>query len=129
MTRKSWVAVGLLGLIAATGMACDDDPTGPTGNVVIIYQDPDFRGDDQPVFGNYPDLDTLPGCGNSGDDWNDCISSIRVPSGFEVTVWEADNFEGPSMTFTSDVPNLDRTMGPCGDDWNDCISSMRVRER
>jgi hypothetical protein len=127
MTKKSCVVI--VGLLAALGIACDDDnPTAPD-NVVVVYQNTNFQGDDQPILGNQPDLDDVPGCGGSGADWNDCISSIRIPSGWEVTVFEEDDYAGASMTFTADVPDLERQQGPCGNDWDDCISSMQVRQR
>ena len=128
MTRKSWAWYA--GLIAALGAACsDDDPTAPTGTTVVIYQNPDFRGDSRVVNGSLSDLDDIPGCGGAGADWDDCISSIRIPNGFEVTVFENDQYSGASMTFTSDVPDSDSQRGPCGDDWDDCISSIQVRQR
>jgi hypothetical protein len=128
MMRTSCAAV--LALLATMGVSCsDDEPTAPTGNNVVIYQNPDFRGDSRVVAGSLPDLDDQPGCGGAGADWNDCISSIRVASGWEITVYEADNYAGPSMVFTSDVPDLERVQGPCGNDWDDCISSIQVRQR
>jgi hypothetical protein len=127
MTRKSCVV--MLGLVAAVSAACsDDEPTKPTGTVVI-YQNTEYRGDSRVVVGDLPDLDDVPGCGGAGADWDDCISSIQIPSGFEVTVFEGDQYGGTSMTFTSDVPDLEKQRGPCGDDWDDCISSIRVRQR
>jgi hypothetical protein len=74
------------------------------------------------------DLDSLPGCGGAGADWNDCISSIRIPAGWSVTVYEQDDYVGTSTTFTADVPDLERVPGPCGNDWDDCISSIQVRQ-
>ena len=73
------VIVGLCA--AAAGGACSDNPSTPTGALIVIYQDPNFRGDNRAVLGNEVDLDDLNGCGASGSDWDDCISSIRIPSG------------------------------------------------
>jgi hypothetical protein len=128
MMRKS-CAITIL-LFAALGASCDEDgPTTPTGTSIVIYQDTNFRGDSRAVFSNAPDLDDLPGCGGSGADWNDCISSIRVPSGWEITVFEQDNYAGTSSTFTADITDLEQQQGPCGGDWDDCISSIQVRQR
>ena len=128
MIRKSWAVIAAL--IAAVGAGCsDDDPTTPTGTTVVIYESPDFRGNSRAVIGNLPDLDDIPGCGGAGADWDDCISSIRIPNGFEVVVFEQDQYSGASMTFTSDVADLEQQRGPCGDDWDDCISSIQVRSR
>jgi hypothetical protein len=120
----------IVGLFAVMGAACDDDnPTAPS-NTVVIYADTSFRGNSRAMLGNAPDLDDLPGCGGAGADWDDCISSIRIPSGWEVTVFEHDNYTGASMTFSADVPDLEQQRpGPCGDDWDDCISSIQLRQR
>jgi hypothetical protein len=128
MNRNSRaIIVSLLLMVSA---ACDDDsPTTPTGTAVVIYQDTNFRGDSRAVAANASDLDQLPGCGGPGADWDDCISSIRVPSGWEVTVFEHDLYSGASATFTTDIEDLERQMGPCGNDWDDCISSIQVRQR
>lgn len=126
--RKSCVITILL--LAAVAVACGDDgPTTPTGATVVIYQDTNFRGDSRAVVTDAPDLDDLPGCGGAGADWDDCISSIRVPRGWEITVFEHDDYTGASMTFTADVVDLEQQRGPCGDDWDDCISSIQVRQR
>ena len=119
----------IVGLFAVVGAACDDDnPTAPS-NTVVIYADTNFRGNSRAMLGNAPDLDDLPGCGGAGADWDDCISSIRIPSGWEVTVFEHDNYTGASMTFSADVPDLEQRPGPCGNDWDDCISSIQLRQR
>jgi hypothetical protein len=81
------------------------------------------------MLGNVGDLDALPGCGGAGADWDDCISSIHVPSGWEVIVFEHDDYTGASMTFSVDVPDLELQPGPCGGDWDDCISSIQLRQR
>ena len=80
------------------------------------------------MIGSAADLDDYPGCGGSSDDWNDCISSIRIPAGWSLTVYEQDNYAGTSTTLTADVPDLERITGPCGNDWDDCISSIQVRQ-
>jgi hypothetical protein len=112
--------------------ACDDDPAGPTEGI-FVYEDPDFRGEARVFDGNASDLRDIRGpCGASGSqegDWNDCISSIRVPSGWEVTIFEDDSYEGDSTLLTSDAPDLERMNGPCGDDWDDCITALQVRRR
>ncbi len=52
---------------------------------------------------------------------NDSISSVRVPSGLQLTLFEHSNFEGASVTITSDHPCL------TDNGWNDRASSLRVR--
>jgi hypothetical protein len=50
-----------------------------------------------------------------------------VPSGWQVTLYEDDRYEGRSVTLTSHVRDLEDLRGPCGDDWDDCVSSIQVR--
>jgi hypothetical protein len=51
--------------------------------------------------------------------WNDRISSIRIPEGYQIQVYENSNFRGNSLTLTSDW-----TVGQ-NPDFNDVISSIR----
>lgn len=122
----------LAGVLAVSTAACgdDDSSTMPTGQAVIIYQNTNYRGDSRVLAaGNQHDLDDLPGCGGAGADWDDCISSIRIPSGWEITVFEHDEYQGVSATFSSDLPDLHLQQGPCGGEWDDCISSIQVRQK
>lgn len=50
---------------------------------------------------------------------NDRLSSMQIPSGMKVTLYEHDNFSGRSRTFTSHVFCLDES-------WNDMASSLVV---
>jgi hypothetical protein len=126
-SKKSGIVI--IALLAAVSAACDDDnPTAPS-NAIVIYADTNFRGNNRAVLGNVSDFDDLPGCGGAGADWDDCISSIHIPSGWEITVFEHDQFTGASAVFTADVTDLEQRQGPCGNDWDDCISSMQVRQR
>ena len=127
MLRKSLLAITLS--FATVALGCSDDgPTTPTGSTVVIYQNTDYRGDSRVLPVSAPDLDNLPGCGGAGADWNDCISSIRIPAGWSITVYDQDNYAGTSTILTADVPDLERIPGPCGNDWDDCISSIQVRQ-
>ena len=56
---------------------------------------------------------------------NDFISSIKVPQGYQVIVFENNNFSGDSQTFSSDVPDLSKVFKN-GNNWNDRISSFKV---
>ena len=53
--------------------------------------------------------------------WNDKISSIQVPQGWKIILYEHENFGGRSLTLTSDW-----TVRAWNDFWNDRISSIRV---
>jgi peptidase inhibitor family I36 len=115
--------------------ACGGSPSAPSdaasGGGVTIFEHPKFKGVSQVLLTDVEDLDDVPGCSKGGPyvftfNFDDCISSIRVPPGWRVTVYEDPRYRGASVTFTSDVPDLDDVRGPCGDDFDDCISSIRV---
>ena len=57
---------------------------------------------------------------------NNDISSLRVPAGCSVTLYDGDNFSGITLTKNADDPSLvdDPTNGG---NWNDLMSSVRVR--
>lgn len=61
-------------------------------------------------------------------DWNDCISSIRVASGWRATMYVDSNFEGASYEVQSDIANLQQLAGRCAghSGADECISSIRV---
>jgi hypothetical protein len=54
-----------------------------------------------------------------GDICNDNITSLKVPTGLKVTVYEHMNFTGRSRVFTADCPNV-------GPEWNDIITGFVV---
>jgi len=115
-------AVAVLALAVA---ACS--PTGPSGAAdgATIYEHPNYGGDARRLGADERDLKDVRGpCGERW--WDDCVSSIRVPQGWNVTIYEDPNFRGGSLTITSDVPDLDRVNGPCSGDWENCVSSIRV---
>jgi len=53
-------------------------------------------------------------------DFNDSVSSIKVPSGMQVEVYTDDNFGGSKWTFTADNANF----GSAG--CNDVMSSVKI---
>lgn len=52
---------------------------------------------------------------------NDQVSSLKVPEGLKVTLYEHEKFGGRSKSFTSDTPFV-------GDDFNDLTSSIKVEK-
>src|SRR5262245_61225975 len=50
---------------------------------------------------------------------NDKLSSIKVPNGLKVTLYEHDKFQGRSVTYTSNISCLPS-------DWNESASSIVV---
>jgi hypothetical protein len=83
-------------------------------NNVIFYIDCDYQGGSSVRgIGSYSmDSMGLP---------NDFISSIRIPSGFYVKVFEDANYSGNSMIFNQNVNCL------VNYNWNDSISSFIIR--
>lgn len=86
-----------------------------------FYEDKNFEG----VFLKLPY--TLPNNSTCGFystlslyNFNDRISSIKVPLGWKIVIYENSHFEGKSMELTSSVNDLS-SLG-----WNDRISSIRL---
>ena len=80
---------------------------------VTVYEDCDFRGKSREIsVGDYQNIRDL-GLGN------DKLSSMRVPRGLELELYEDERFRGESATINRDVSCLDRR-------WNDKASSLRV---
>ncbi|BAY99803.1 hypothetical protein NIES37_37860 [Tolypothrix tenuis PCC 7101] len=53
-------------------------------------------------------------------DWNDRFSSLRIPSGLRVILYEHSGFQGRTKELTSDTPYI-------GDDFNDITSSFEIQ--
>lgn len=84
--------------------------TSPTNNKVVVYQHAQYQGDSKALeIGEYSDSQLQ----------NDSISSLKVPSGLTVTLYEHTRFGGSSKTFTTDTPYV-------GDDFNDKASSIVI---
>jgi hypothetical protein len=81
-------------------------------NPVVVYRDCNFKSESK-SFGEGWYRDYELGVGN------DKISSLKIPYGWTVTVYQDDKFQGASITYTGTVDCLPP-------DWNDRISSMRV---
>ena len=92
--------------------------TGP-----IIYADRDYKGQRLllPDRSYWLNLGSgwYGGMSGGGSD-NDSISSLRVPRGFMVRLYEQGGWTGPSVDYTQDTPFV-------GDALNDHASSLEVR--
>jgi hypothetical protein len=86
------------------------------GGVTTVYQDCNYGGAAVGLaVGDY-NLAAMTSRGIA----NDWISSLRVTSGYKVTLYENDGFAGASLVVTADNSCL------VGAGWNDRASSMRV---
>ena len=88
-------------------------PTGslPTG-AVVLFRDSDFKGAWQVLLSGRHGVGAL----TIG---NDQVSSLWVPPGVKVTLYEHDGQQGRSKSFTSNA-------GYVGDDFNDQTSSLVI---
>ena len=83
--------------------------------IASLYADSDYRGYSKSLGeGSYTQAD-LAMYGISAKD----ISSLKVTKGFKVTIYEDDNFNGKSKSYTAPVSFV-------GEEWNDKMSSLKV---
>lgn len=81
---------------------------------VVIYADEDYRGLSASLLpGTYPTME-------QAGFINDALSSLRVPAGYRVVLYEFENFKGKSYTITQSKP------GFLISGWNDKTSSIAV---
>ena len=118
--------------------ACTEplDTLGPTppDQGITFYLHAGFAGPSQAVNIDVPDLGKVEGPCSYGEEgeqptWSDCISSLRVVSGWSVRLYQDKDFHGRSMTVTADVPDLAVLPGPCDRSFNDCVSSLKVTKQ
>ncbi|MGE0588707.1 MAG: DUF4476 domain-containing protein [Cyclobacteriaceae bacterium] len=72
-------------------------PANSDQPMVIIYKD-DFTGTSQRLTNGRYDMNDIGAVGN------DHISSLRIPKGMKVTLYEHQNFTGRALSLTSDTP-------------------------
>jgi hypothetical protein len=93
-------------------------PAAAFAQSVTFYEHLDYSGDGTNASGDLPFV---------GWDWNDRVTSIDIPPGVSVSLYEHDNFGGARLTLTSSVSDLRNFYGPGPDgSWNDAISSARI---
>jgi hypothetical protein len=128
--------------LAWASVGCDRVlPTAPSdlSAGVIIYEHANYLGRSALVEKNLSNLDDYKGpCASSSStdangnsdttySWKNCVSSIRVASGWKATVYVDTNFKGKTAEITADASNLQLVMGDCDHGgFNDCIESIRV---
>jgi len=139
---KALVRTALVIPAAILAASCVNSlPTAPSDVTtgLVIYLDANFLGPSAHITKDIADLKDYKGpCilrDSGGPDggtsqqhrWNDCVSSIRIASGWRATAYRDDHFKGESLEITADVPNLQLVRGSCPHDgMNDCITSIRV---
>jgi hypothetical protein len=106
----------------------------PSDEGITFYLHAGFTGPSQAVTVDVRDLGKVEGPCSSGAEgerptWSDCISSLRVISGWSVILYEDNDFRGRSVTLTADTSDLIALPGPCDGSFNDCVSSLRVRKQ
>lgn len=80
---------------------------------ITIFEDCNYSGDRRTLsVGEYNNMRSI-------DFGNDRMSSIRVPSGFSVTIFEDDDYRGDKARIVRDISCFDRQ-------WNDRVSSLSV---
>lgn len=120
----------LLGLVCLAGTVHaqrgrNDVRYGPR---VIVYENANFKGDELALYPGDEIVDLSKASFRNGATLNDAISSIRVPEGVEVLLFEHHRFEGQVIRTTTDIRNLaDRRMAESNASWNDRASSLVVR--
>lgn len=133
MTRAARVGAVLFPLLLAGCEGSDLITLGPTppDQGIVIYIHADFAGSSQAIDVDVRDLTRAQGPCSSGQEgevpsWGKCVSSVRVLPGWSATLYRDEDFNGRSVTVTSDTPDLRNLPGPCDGGFNDCITSMRV---
>jgi len=106
----------------------------PSDEGITFYLHAGFTGPSQAVNVDVRDLGKIEGPCSSGAEgerptWSHCISSLRVISGWSVTLYEDNDFRGRSVTLTADTSDLIALPGPCDGSFNDCVSSLRVKKQ
>ena len=132
-------------LFACAAASCEDLPLLPSApsNLtagVVVFEGTNFTGGSAHIQTDIADLSNYKGpCehdSGGGDyapykeDWDDCVSSIRVAPGSRAVVYVDSNFKGWGVTIATNTPNLEFVLGPCRRaSVDDCISSIRVTSR
>lgn len=111
--RVALAAVGLTAMTVATGLSLAAPASAQVTGTVVLYADINYGG---VSFGYGPGTYS-----NIGSTWNDRASSIRVPAGTVVSVYEDGGFGGRCETFRGN--DADLRDNPIG---NDTITALKV---
>ncbi len=118
-TQETRMSDALLDRVLTNYMSIPRRPSPPPSSASTVFYDDvgfgggSFRGEGALAF--------------VGWEWNDRVSSIHVPSGRTVVLYEHADFDGETLTITGDDADLRQHAGPGPDGtWNDVVSSVRV---
>ncbi|OON66037.1 carbohydrate-binding protein [Hymenobacter sp. CRA2] len=109
---------GSLGTFSISGSA----PAPASGGVATVYKDCNYSG----TAVGLPVGDYTLGALQSRGVLNDDISSLTINGGYQVVLYENDNFTGSSLTLTASNGCLVNNVLGTGN-WNDKATSMRVQ--
>ena len=84
-------------------------------NQVTIYEHPDYKGKSQELIEGSYDRKNL----TLGDN---VLSSLKISEGMKVTLYDRENFQGQSKSFTEDMPNMTTY------DFDNKTSSIKVEQ-
>ena len=90
------------------------------GPRVTLFADCNFAGKSAEVsFGEYASMEKA-GFGN------DVLSSIKIPKGLKVQVFEHNDFKGDTIEFIEDISCLTKFKQGKVRNWNDRVSSLKI---
>jgi hypothetical protein len=141
--RRSQAARRLFSLGALVLLiACQKSlPTAPSDLTfgVVVYEHAGYQGASAHITTDIADLKNFkgpcvktdssgpPGSISSRDEWNDCISSIRVAPGWAARLYKDDGFDGDQLEVTADISNLTDVPGNCSKGgFNDCATAIKI---
>ena len=116
---KTYLTAGIVALnfsISTNGLAqsrYQQDRYDGNDALVTVYENCNFSGASSSIdVGDYRKMSGI----RFG---NDKMSSIKVPEGFEVTIYEHEGFRGDYARINRDLTCFDRS-------WNDTVSSLKI---
>jgi hypothetical protein len=133
-TNRIQLLAPLIALVGiASGCQKEFSPVWPDAPIdgVYIYSEPNYSGRSAQLLKSAYNLSDYTGpCGieylGTSKSWAGCISSIRVTSGWQTTLYSGANYGGKSLPLTEDVPDLRMVAGPRNGSWNKCPASLFV---
>ena len=131
-TAPRLLALGLLALLVGCQKSLPTAPAELTFGIVV-YEHAGYQGASAHITSDIGDLKNIKGpcvkvtSDDSHEEWNDCISSIRVAPGWGARLYKDDGFDGDRVEVTADTPNLTDVPGNCSKGgFNDCVTAIKI---